>query len=159
MFVLKAISSWDVEAEQNVVEVTIDRWRPGTGWQKHTDFLYTKANGNWTEIKFHRSECVKYEKFLDSMVEKNLEVCRKIAHVKTTLVIDSGRFSDMRKVVDAVSVLDPTFTPPIINLKCRWQRELLESLCNEWTRMVISTCYNCVRLGNYSRELDSFFIS
>ena len=159
MFVIKAISSWDVEAEQNIVEVTYDKWRPGTGWRTHVDFIYSKVNGNWTEIMFNRSECVKYEKFLDSMVEKNLEVCRKIAHIKTTLVIDSGRFSDMKKVIHAISILDTTFAPPVINLKCKWQRELLETLCNEWARVVISTCYNHVRLINYSHEIDSFFFA
>ncbi len=156
MYVLNATSAYDVDACQNVVEIVVDKWLPGTGWKAHKDFLYTRSNGDWTELKFHRTECVKYASFLDTMVERNLDVCRKIAQVRADQVIDHGSYSDYLKLMNSLEILDPTFEPPRINLKCRWQRELLDTICKEWTKTVISTCYNCVRLGNYEKHVSSF---
>jgi hypothetical protein len=158
MYVVNAKSSWDVEADQNVVEITTDRWQPGIGWKKHTDFIYTRSCGNWTEIKFDRRECVKYANFLDTMVEKNIEVCRKIAYVKTLLVLATGSDHDMKKISKCMTILDPTFKPPKINFKSRWQREFLEHMCNEWSIVLINTCRNHVRLLNYSRKIELLFM-
>ena len=156
MFVLNAKNSFDVDANQNVVEITTDRWRTGTGWCTHTDFLYTRAQGNWTEIQFNKNDAVKYVDFLNTMVEKNLEVARKMAQINSYAVIDYGSWSDYVRLMNSLTVLDPTFVPPFINLKCRWQRELLETLIKEWTQMVISTCRNINNLTKYTKEIDSF---
>jgi len=156
MFVLNAKNSFDVDAKQNVVEVTTERWRPGTGWCTHTDFLYTRAQGNWNEIQFNKNDTVKYVDFLNTMVEKNLEVARKMAQISSYAVIDYGSWSDSVRLMKSLTVLDPTFVPPFINLKCRWQRELLETLTKEWTQMVISTCRNINNLTKYTKEIDSF---
>jgi hypothetical protein len=157
MYVLKAKNSWDVETEQNVVEITTTRWLPGTGWNRHTDFIYTRGNGNWNELSFQRDECVKYTNFLNTMVEKNLEVCRKVALVTAENVVNNGKWTDFLKLMNSLSTLDRTFEPPTINLKCRWQRELLETMCTDWTKMVISTCTNIVNLDYYVKEIESFF--
>lgn len=153
MYVLNAKSSFDVEDNQNVVEITTDRWLPGTGWKKHTDFVYTRSNGDWTELNFNRNECVKYVDFLNTMVERNLDVCRKIALICSEMVFNNHDWSTYLRLMNSLTLLDPTFEPPSINLKCRWQRELLESMCDEWTKTVILTCHNCVRLTNYSKKL------
>lgn len=156
MYVLNAKSSYDVEYDHDVVEITVDRWREGTGWQKHTDFIYTRPNGDWTEINFKRTDCVKYVNFLETMVEKNVEVCRKIAQTLADQIIDYQNWGEYVRLMKSLTILDPTFEVPHINLKCRWQRELLETICVDWTKMVISTCYNCVRLGDYAKHIESF---
>lgn len=154
MWVINAKSSYDVECEQDVVEITTGRWRDGTGWVKHTDFIYTRSNGDWTELNFRRSECVGYVNFLNTMVQKNVEVLRKIALILTETVINDGNWSTYVKLMNSLTILDPTFETPSINLKCRWQRELLETMCTEWTTMVISICYNPIRLGRYAKEIE-----
>ena len=156
MYVLNAKSSYDVEDSQPVVEITTDRWLPGTGWKKHTDFVYTRSNGDWSELNFNRTECVKYVNFLNTMVERNLDVCRKIAFIQTEMILERHNWSSYLRLMNSLTLLDPTFEPPMINLKCRWQRELLESICNEWTKTVVLTCNNCVRLTNFSKKIESF---
>jgi len=154
MFVVNAKSSYDVEAEQNVVEITTERWLDGTGWKKHKDFIYTGSNGDWTELNFKRFECVGYVNFLNTMVQKNVEVLRKIAQLLTDTVVNDWNWSTYVRLMNSLTILDPTFEPPHINLKCRWQRELLETICTEWATMVISTCYNPIRLGRYAKEVE-----
>jgi hypothetical protein len=156
MFVLNAKNSFDVDANQNVVEITTTRWRTGTGWCTHTDFLYTRAQGNWNEIQFNKNDAVKYVDFLNTMVEKNVEVARKMAQISSYAVIDYGSWSDSVRLMNSLTVLDPTFVPPVINLNCRWQRELLETLTKEWTQMVISTCRNINNLTKYTKEINLF---
>ena len=153
MFVLNAKNMHD---NSGIVAVTTTNWLPGTGWNKHTDFLYTNAKGNWNDISFKKEEYVSYESFLNSMVEKNLEVCRKIAQVSADRVVNRGSWSDFVKLMNSLTILDSTFKPPYINLRCRWQRELLESICNTWLRVVISTCNNMVNLTHFAKEIDSF---
>lgn len=150
MFVLNAKNSTDN------IAITTTTWMPGIGWNNHTDFLYTTAKGDWNELKFMRDEYVTYESFLNSMVEKNLEVCRKIAQVSVERVLNEGSWSDFVKLMKSLTILDNTFEPPYINLRCRWQREFLESICNTWVRVVIATCHNMVNLTHFAKEIDSF---
>ena len=156
MFVLNAKNSHDVDVGHNIVEVITTQYFPGTGWNNHTDFLYTNSKGNWSELSFKKDEYVSYESFLNSMVEKNLEVCRKIAQVSAERIVNGGSWSDFVKLMRSLTILDDTFTPPYINLRCRWQREFLESICNTWVRVVISTCHNMVNLTHFAKEIDSF---
>ena len=155
MFVLNAKSSWDVDANQNIVEITTTRWLPGTGWNRHTDFLYTKPRGDWNNLTFSRDDGPKYYDFLNTMVDNNLEVERKKAQVCANLVVENGSWTDFVKLMNNLTIMDTTFEPPVINLRCRWQRELLESMCNSWTQMVISTCLNQNNLSKFSRVVDA----
>jgi hypothetical protein len=156
MFVTNAKVVYNVEDGSNTVEVTTDRFRPGTGWNSHTDFVYTTPKGDWTELKFMRRENVRYIDFLNTMVDKTLEVSRKMAHLSVRQVLDDYpvRYPGLVDLINYLPILDPTFVPPDFNLRCRWQRELLTNMCNQWLYMVISTCRNQVRLTSFWKQVS-----
>ena len=118
---------------------------------RHTDFIYTEPIGRWTRLDFDGDKC-DYVSFLGCMVYKNVDVHRKMA----TLLLDDllGRHTDRIQLLNAMSILDPTFTPPWINVHCTWQQELMETTVNK-TYQVIKTCYNQKRLARYVSVLQS----
>jgi len=155
MFVKSAKFMYDVDCENHVIEVKTDKWLTGTGWREHTDFLYTSPKGNWTELKFTTREQVRYVDFLNTMVNKNLEIARKIALLHVDRILESpNRHSSFVNLMNSIPILDPTFVPPDFNLRCRWQRELLETICNEWVKSVILTCLTYTRLIAFSQQVS-----
>jgi hypothetical protein len=154
-YVLSATKVIDVECGTQYIEVKTDRFQPGLGWNIHTDFLYTQPKGRWTELKFQRWEQVSYEDFLNSMVHKNLDVHRKIARLLADKIYETHEDEKILfRLMGAIKILDPSFEPPVINLKCTWQKELLNTMCTEWTKVVIGSCMNTHRLGKYSKILQ-----
>ena len=155
-YVLSATNIIDVDCGTQYIEIKTDRFQPGIGWHAHTDFLYTQPKGQWTELKFKRWEKVSYEDFIRSMVHKNLDVYRKIACTLASKVYYSHeKGNTLFRLLGAIKIIDPSFEPPIINPKCRWQKELLDNLCTEWTRVVIGSCMNKYRLERYSNILQT----
>lgn len=152
MFVLHAHVNHDAQT----IEVTTDRWQPGLGWHEHKDFLYTESKGDWIDLEFMRWEEVHYIDFLKTMVQNNLDITRKIALLTTTLVTESAYYhSNLVTLLNHLTIVDPTFVPPTFNLRCWWQRELLETMCREWIPCVISTCRNHTRLSTFSQQVST----
>ena len=75
MFVLNAKNTFDVDANQNVVEVTTTRWLPGTGWNRHTDFIYTRALGDWNVLNFSFTPTGRNDDFFQGKGFWALSVC------------------------------------------------------------------------------------
>jgi len=121
----------------------------GTGWQVKTDFVYTQPQGDWTEITFDPEEdYVTYINFLLTMTQKNLEVWKKLS----LLILETSKWHLTEKkhdVMKRLELIDPTFTPPELNLDCVWQRELLDELLYKYSARVIATCYSTRRLIKY----------
>ena len=118
----------------------------------HTDFIYTEPIGRWTRLDFDGDKC-DYVSFLDCMVYKNVDVYRRMA----TLLLDELLISchvNRIQLLNAMSILDPTFTPPWINVHCIWQQELMGTIIAR-TFDVIKTCYNRKRLARYVSVLKS----
>ena len=120
----------------------------GIGMSRLTDYIYSRPIGDWHDIKFSKKEAMYYTTFLDTMVVKNIDVARKLARIVST-VNDAWSTNDKLASMHAIRILDPTFTPPYINLKCRWQRELLNEIIGDTTLSIISTCRNMERLDYY----------
>lgn len=141
--------------EFNSVEVTFRNWQNGVGYNSKTLFLDTRPNGDWTEINFDDSSDASVIDFLECMVERTPDVQRTIA----ALCLDDasqrfeGDFKKMNKLMNYISILDPTFVPPILNEVCGWQNDLLSEIVNRSALRVIKTCRNTGRLEKYSKVL------
>jgi hypothetical protein len=70
---------------------------------------------------------------------------------------DDESTSDRRllKVLDALTILDPTFEPPVFNMDAKWQMELLRKMALDTSLRVITTCRNATRLKRYSKKLQT----
>ena len=144
---------FDVNTENDTVEIEYTKHIPGIGWKIHTDYIDTYPEGDWTELTFDDSTTVKYVDFLNTMVFKSLDVSRKIA--KVSLDNFSGKSKrKLLKVMNAIRILDPTFTPPEINTDCSWQNELLDHICHSVSYRIIATCTNKYRLDRYSKVVQ-----
>jgi len=115
--------------------------------------IETWPKGDWKHIKFSLNDFMSYPKFLESMVHMNLAVARKIAHLKLDAVLENS-YNPHVKLIKMIRILDPTFTPPVLNLKCNWQRKLLWDLSDRVSHEIISRCFNKQRLINYASSLD-----
>jgi hypothetical protein len=137
------------EAHEHYIAVTyVNRDRRGARClyeQEHTDFIYTSPVGCWGRLIFEGDEC-DYVSFLDTMVYKNIDVYKKMAWLLTRSILE-GRGNRL-EVLDAMSELDPTFTPPVINAWCKWQMTMVETMVRSVFH-VITTSYSKTKLRAY----------
>ena len=134
----------------DTVSVTYTKYTPGTGWNDHTEFLDTCPSGGWSSLVFDRDSTTTLYDFLNAMVVKNIDIKRRIAKFALDQALEIGEY---QKIVNALTILDPTFEPPIINERARWQRELLYDIASRSSLVVLSTCYNEKNLEKYSKVL------
>ena len=125
---------------------------PGNVISHHIDYIYSRPKG-WTHLSFSEDLPVSYSDFLNTMVEKNVDVCRKMAKLELDTIVKeldpSKSTKTFIKIMNALKILDPTFDPPFINVKCGWQKHLLNEICSSTSFHVISLCRNHVRLQRY----------
>jgi len=120
--------------------------------RKKIERIYTEPIGGWVRLDFEGDEC-RYASFLNTMVYKNVDVFRRMA----TLMLDellNVPYRNRIQLLNAMKILDPTFTPPWINVRCGWQNDLIETVIIK-TFDVIDTCYNESRLERYVTVLQS----
>ena len=132
------------------ITVAYEKHIPGIGWKEHTEYLYTTPSGGWSELEFDEDSTTTYYDFLNAMVVKNIDIKRRIAKYALDQALDNGQYA---KIMNTISVLDPTFEPPSFNERARWQRELLCKIATETSLVVLSTCYNEKNLERYSKIL------
>jgi hypothetical protein len=154
--ITRATVTHNVNSEHDIVEIHYIK----PNFPKKVTFVDSFPNGNWTDIKFDPDDEVLATDFLHTMVFKNLDVSRKIASLSLERIIEHTEVSwpNYIQTMCAMRILDPTFEPPHINLNCRWQKDLLESIVERTSRTLISTCKNADRLDRYSNALNNIRI-
>ena len=120
--------------------------------RKKTERIYTAPIGGWTRLDFEGDEC-RYASFLNTMVYKNVDVYRRMASLFLDEILEVP-YAHRIQLLNAMKILDPTFTPPWINVNCEWQQDLVETVVLK-TFDVIDTCYNERRLERYVTVLQS----
>lgn len=135
------------------IAVTYTKYVPGTGWNYHTEFFGSSPSGGWTHLEFDQSSTTTLCEFLNAMVVKDITIKRRIAKLALDHALESERYSD---IIAHISLLDPTFEPPVFNHRARWQRELERDIATNTSWAVISSCYNEKNLERYSRTLILF---
>ena len=89
------------------------------------------------------------------MILKTTEVRRKMALVELeNALCENNNTRSIVRIMNAVKILDPTFSPPVINMKCSWQKKLAKSICVEQLPHIIETSTSDLRLEKFFRVLQ-----
>ena len=149
-FIKTAKAVYDVESELEYVEITYERFVRGKGYETYKDYVNTKPLADWVVLT-SKTQSIPYEKFLDTMCEKTLEVRQKMAELALENILAEKRdIHTTIRTAHASTILDPTFQPPWINIKSAWQREFIKQFCEDTLPDIIQ------RTTNHSR-LEYFF--
>ena len=157
-FLKSAKSVYDVESELQYVEIVYEKYVPGKGYDTYVDYINTEPLADWITLT-SKKQSIPYEKFLDTMVEKTLEVRQKMAELALENILAEKRdIHTTIRVAHASTILDPTFQPPWINIKSAWQREYIEKFCEDTLADLIHHSLNESRLEyffNVLRNIES----
>lgn len=118
MFLNSAKFEHDVESDLDFVRIEYTK-----GGERHVDCLATRPLGKWVEIhSFNNS--VRLDKFLNTTVDRTVEVLQKMCDVVLSHVRDDLEpgIKTQLWLMHTMRILDPSFTPPWINVKKSWQR-------------------------------------
>ena len=140
------------------VELKYTRYIEGEGYVDFAECFDAKPIGGWTDIKSSR-ESMRYELFLDAMVEKTIITRRVMALIELDNVLcENKNIHSLLRIMNTVKILDPTFTTPYINTTCGWQKRLDKSICRNTLPQVIEHCTNeksLERMFNVMRVIES----
>lgn len=130
-FIKSALVVYDVESDLEYVEIEHERFVRGKGYNTYRDYINTKPLADWVKIT-SKTQSIPYEKFLDTMCEKTLEVCQKMAELALeNILADRRNIHTYIRVAHASKILDPTFQPPRINIESAWQKEFIRKFCED----------------------------
>jgi len=148
----------DTHTGKEYVELKYTRYIVGDGYRNFTECFDARPIGGWTDIKSSR-ESMRYEQFLDTMVEKTITTRRVMALIELDNVLcENKNIHSLLRIMNTVRILDPTFTPPFINTTCGWQKRLVRSMCLNTLPHVIESCTDEKRLErmfNVMRLIES----
>ena len=116
-FLKSAKSVYDVDSDLDYVAITYERFVKGKGYATYVDYIHTKPSADWIYLK-SKTQSIPYEKFLDTMCEKTIEVHQKMAELALQNIIsDKQNIHTYIRTAYASKILDPSFQPPWINTK------------------------------------------
>ncbi len=139
----------------SLIEITYSFYdKENDKYQTDVDTIFGNPRGNWKNITFSVNDFMLYQTFLKTLVHNTVYVCRKIASLQLDYVL-ANSYNKHIKLMNMINILDPTFHPPKINTKCRWQRSLMWELADKQSHEIIRNCFNVKRLNFYIKELES----
>src|SRR6056300_1153202 len=149
-FLKSAKAVYDVDSDLDYVAIRYERFVKGKGYATYVDYIHTKPLADWTYLR-SQTQSIPYEKFLDTMCEKTLEVRQKMAELALeNIVADKQHINTYIRTAHASTILDPTFQPPWINMKSAWQREFIKKFCED-------TLLDLIQRSTDESRLDYFF--
>ena len=149
-FVKSAKAVYDVESDLEYVEIAYERFVRGKGYETYKDYINTKPLADWVVLT-SKTQSIPYERFLDTMCEKTLEVRQKMAELAIqNILADKRSVHTYIRTARASTILDPTFQPPWINVKSAWQREFIKKFCED-------TLADLVQRTTHASRLEYFF--
>lgn len=148
----------DRHTGREYVELKYTRYIEGDGYVDFAECFAAKPIGGWNDIKSSR-ESMRYEQFLDTMVEKTITTRRVMALIELDNVLcENKNIQSLLRIMNTVKILDPTFCTPVINIRCGWQKRLVKSICLNTLPHVIEHCTNeksLDRMFNVLRVIES----
>jgi hypothetical protein len=148
----------DEHTGKKYVELKYTRYIEGDGYVEFADCFDARPIGGWKDIKSSK-ESMRYEQFLDTMVEKTITTRRVMALIELDNVLcENNNIHSLLRIVNTVKILDPTFCSPVINIRCGWQKRLIKSMCLNTLPHVIEHCTNeknLDRMFNVLRVIES----
>ncbi len=147
-FVVSAKHVHDVESDLAYIEIVYER--KGLTF---TDYLTGEPHADWTFIQA-KKRSIPYEKFLDTMVSKTLEVRQRMAELtlETILTLDRADSCYVR-LAHAIKILDPMFQAPRIRMGSMWQMEFIKKFCKKEIPNAIQACTKNGRLDYFMNVL------
>jgi len=154
-FIKSAKAVYDVESDLDYVEIVHERFVRGKGYETYIDYINTRPLADWIVLT-SKTQSIPYEKFLDTMCEKTLEVRQKMAELALeNILADKRGIHTYIRTAHASKILDPTFQPPWINIKSAWQRECIKKFCQDTLADLIQRTTNESRLEHFFSVLCS----
>ena len=152
-FIKSAKSIHDVESDLAYVEITYERYKKGKGYATYTDYINTEPLADWVYLESSK-QSIPYEKFLDTMVKKTLEVRQRMAE----LILDNVLAYEQTerkwvRIAHAMKILDPTFQPPRVNMESAWQMECIRMVSKHYIPHAIQSCTKRSRLEYFFNVL------
>ena len=139
--------------EKNIRIKTV-KYISGEGDRDNVEMIETELVGSWEQINA-TYDSLRYEQFLDTMVHKTIETRRKMALIALdNALCENKNIRSLVRIMHSVKILDPTFTPPIINMICSWQKKLVYEICVNELPRVINTSTNEFRLERFFRTMQ-----
>ena len=152
-FIKSAKHVFDVESDLSYVEIVYDRYTRGKGYSTYTDYMNTEPLADWTYLESDKRS-IPYEKFLDTMVKKTLEVRQRMAElVLENLIVNDQSDRTYVRILHATRIIDPTFQPPRVNMESAWQMEFVKRFCKKNLVNVIQECTRTSRLEYFFNVL------
>ena len=145
----------DVESDISYVEFSYDRYVHGKGYETYTDYINTEPLADWITLE-SKKRSIPYEKFLDVMVRKTIEVRQRMTELtlENILLYEQPDRVYIR-LVHAIKIIDPTFQPPRINMESTWQMELAKKICKKYIQHAIQMCIKKSRLEYFPSVLNT----
>tara|TARA_Y100000996_G_C22544971_1_gene651440 strand:+ start:1744 stop:2244 length:501 start_codon:yes stop_codon:yes gene_type:complete len=155
-FVRSAKELFNIENNQHEIEIKYDKYLEGFGFEKFKDQFATSLLGTESIYSVHTNQkSIRYEQFLDTMVHKTTETIRKSVLVQLeTIMVENKNIYSLIRIMNAVKIIDPTFIPPLINVKCSWQKRMVKEFCLTTFPTIIETANNSYRLQRLFRVLQ-----
>jgi hypothetical protein len=136
----------DVESDLTYVEIVYDSYTRGKGYRTYTDYMNTEPLADW-QVFEAKKKTIPYIKFLDVMVEKTIEVRQRMAELAVESFLSHKHETNAYvRLAHATKILDPSFQPPIINMKSAWQREFIIKFCKKHVYQCVEECIQLDRL-------------
>ena len=143
----------DIDSNNYFTEVNYTKYTEGIGIKSDTDEFETKLLGNIDVLNFENN-IIKYEEFLDIMIEKTIETTRKMVLIELdNVMLENKNINSLIRIMNTIKILDPTFVPPIINKICSWQKRYVVETCKKTLPQIIKTSTNEYRLNKMFRIL------
>lgn len=145
-FLKRARIVHDVESDLEYVAIEYTKYTPENGYADFIDYLQTTGLGDWTEL-VSKKQSIRYENFLDSMVEPTFETKCKMATIALeNILCDDNDPRTWVRLMHTAKILDPTFIPPYINMNASWQVKFAEEFCKQTLPDLIERTLNIRRL-------------
>ena len=144
----------DVESDLTYVEIVYDSYIRGKGYQTFTDYMNPEPLADW-QVFESKKHSIPYLKFLDIMVSKTIEVRQRMAELLLDEILMTKRdLNTYIRLTHATKILDPSFQPPIINMKSAWQRDFITKFCKKHLHHSIEECVKLDRLEYFFNVLQ-----
>ena len=152
-FLKSAKAVYDVDSDLDYVAIRYERFVKGKGYATYVDYIHTKPLADWTYLR-SQTQSIPYEKFLDTMCEKTIEVRQKMAELALqNIIADKQTIHTYIRTAYASKILDPAFQPPWINTESAWQREFIKKFCVDTLADLIQRCEDESRLEYFFNVL------
>jgi len=154
-FVKEAHVFRNIKTGAPCIEIKYTTYREGEGYVNLAECFDASPVGGWTDLIYKR-ENLRYEEFLNTKVEKTMTTRRSMAVIELDNVLcENKNIFSLIRVMNAIKILDPTFVPPIINIRCAWQKNFVKEVCMYSFPDIIHNCRNEFRLEKLFNVLQT----